>query len=241
MTTVTNKQKAQSEAIALAVAQLRKINVNALLAYHAEHSEASGVQNGDARSFAALRMTENTILLRVFGQNLKITLPDFDITVEGSTEPVKPADQILVLHYLLCEVPAEPTGELISFRDLPGGQFYLEPYRARTTKPLVAHFQNDLDTLRTALNCFDWTQVDLGDLGACVQAVGNFHLTLVYHRGDEDFGPEAEILFDACIKRVFCTEDAAVLAARLCRGLIGKRCVSCSGCGVCNTRAYSNS
>jgi hypothetical protein len=203
MTTVTNKQKAQSEAIALAVKGLRKRNLS------------------------------DNLTVRVFGQNLKVTLPDFDITVNESTEPVRPADHILALHYLLCEVPVEPTGELISFRDLSGGQFYLEPYRSRTTKPLAAHFQNDLDALRTALNCFDWAPVELGDLGACVQAVGNLHLTLVYHRGDEDFEPEVEILFDACIKRVFCTEDAAVLAARLCRGLIGKSCVSCSGCGLC--------
>ncbi len=241
MTTVTNKQKAQTEAITLAVKQLRERDFNTLLACHAERSEASGRPCHKAGSFASLRMPDNMVNLRVFGQLLKITLPDFDIAGEGSNEPVRPADHILALHYLLCEVPIEPTGELISFRELPGGQFYLEPYRSRTTKPLAAHFQNDLAALRSALDRFDWTPADVGDLGATIQAIGNIRLTLVYHHGDEDFGPEAEILFDSCIKRVFCTEDVTVLATRLCRGLIGKSCSSCSGCGMCDTRRFNSS
>ncbi len=211
MTALTNKQKARTEAIALAVERLRERNHTVPLT------------------------------VRVFGQNLTITPPDFDVIVEGTDEPVRPADHILALHYLVSELPADPTGKLISFRDLPGGQFYLEPYRSRTIKPLVEHFQNDLASLRTALDRFDWTPANLGDLGATVQAVGKLKLTLVYHQGDEDFEPEAEILFDSCVKRVFCTEDAAVLAARLCRGLINKSCGSCSGCGMCDTRAFSNS
>jgi hypothetical protein len=211
MTTITNKQKAQAEAIALAVDRLRERNLT------------------------------GPLTIRVFGQNLLILPPEFDAIIEGSNGAARPADHILALHYLLCDVPVAPTDEMISFRDLPGGQFYLEPYRSRTTKPLVEHFGNDLVALRSALDRFDWALVDLGDFGARVQAVEKIHLTLVYHQGDEDFGPEAEILFDSSVKRVFCTEDATVLATRLCRGLIGKRCSSCSGCGMCDTRQFFNS
>jgi len=37
--------------------------------------------------------------------------------------------------------------------------------------------------------------------------------------GDEELGPAAEILFDACIRRVYTTEDVAHLASRICLGL----------------------
>ncbi len=38
--------------------------------------------------------------------------------------------------------------------------------------------------------------------------------------GDEEFGPAAEVLFDACIKRVFTTEEVSHLASRICIGLL---------------------
>jgi len=36
-------------------------------------------------------------------------------------------------------------------------------------------------------------------------------------KGDEEFAPEANMLFDRSISRIFCTEDVAVLA-----GFVGK-------------------
>ena len=49
---------------------------------------------------------------------------------------------------------------------------------------------------------------------------GNLHVTLVYRAGDSEFGPAADLLFDACAKRVLCAEDAAWLASRICLGLL---------------------
>jgi len=211
MTVVTNKQKAQSQAFALAVSQLRERGYNIPTS------------------------------LRVFGRNLLVTPPSFDVTIEGTDELVRPADQIVALHYLLSKASKEPTGELISFREFPGGAFYLEPFRSRTVVPLVKHFGNDLDALRQALNHFDWIPAAAGDLGATVQTIGKLTLTLVYYRGEEGFDPSAEVLFDSSIRRVFCTEDATVLATRLCRGLINKQCVPCSACGMCDTRTTNES
>ena len=70
------------------------------------------------------------------------------------------------------------------------------------------------------LSRYDWVPFEAGDLGERIHAVGRLDATLVYHRGDEEFGPAAEILFDACIKRVYTTEDVAQLASRICVGLL---------------------
>ena len=58
------------------------------------------------------------------------------------------------------------------------------------------------------------------DLGARIHAFGPLHVTLVYYRGDEELGPSAELLFDAAIRAAFAAEDAAVLASRVCLGLL---------------------
>jgi hypothetical protein len=147
-------------------------------------------------------------------------LSDFQLLKAGSLESAKASDRILVLHYLLCDVPLTPLHDLISFRGLPGGQFYWQPFLSRTVKPLMGRVGHDLEILRDHLQRFDWESVPMGDFGAKIHGIGKIFLFLVYHRGDDEFPPEMDVLFDASIKHVFSTEDAAVLASRICLGLL---------------------
>ena len=135
-------------------------------------------------------------------------------------QPVKTADRILALHYLQHDLPVTPTGSFITFRDLPGGQFYFGPFRSRSLQPLLKRIGNDLDLLRRNLARFDWQPAQMGDFAARVHAAGRIEATLVYHLGDDEMPAEAELLFDACIKRILCTEDAAAIGIRICLGLL---------------------
>jgi len=198
-----SKYIAQNEAIRLALAKLRKID-------WAARCPCLGLvipENGAMR-------------LRAFGTDLILQQTDFELIKATTGEPARPCDRILVLHYLLCDIPLALTDELISFRALPGGQFYWQPFLARTVKPLVVRIRNDLGLLRTNLQRFDWEEVALGDFGARIHALGKLYVTLVYYRGDDEFPPNADVLFDACMKHVFVTEDVAVLASRICLGLL---------------------
>ncbi len=181
---------------------------------------------------------DGTMLVRMFGRNLKINVLPLASQSLDSFAPI--TDQILLLHYLQCDVPIKPAGNLISFRDLPGGQFYLEPYLARSITPLIRRVGNDLILLQNRLNNLDWTRTETGDLGAKIHILGKIDATLVYHMGDEEFPPAAELLYDASIRRVFNTEDVAVIASRICIALFPEPCVHCCGCGLCEIRtSYS--
>jgi hypothetical protein len=163
---------------------------------------------------------DGRVPFRLFAQDALLDLSDLAIRLAASGAPAKLADRILVLHYLMHEGPVARTERLVSFHEFPGGSFYFGPFRTRTVEPLVKRFGNDLDALRTNLGRWDATPVPQGDLGACLHAFGPLYLTLIYQRGDEEFGPTAEVLFDAAALRVFGTEDAAVLASRICIGLL---------------------
>jgi hypothetical protein len=157
---------------------------------------------------------------RLFAQDAVLSLPDLDLRLAASGAPVKPVDRILVLHYLLHEGPVAFADRLVSFHDVPGGAFYLGPFRARTVEPLVARFGNATEALRANLARLDTVPVPHGDLGARVHAFGPLYVTLIYQRGDEELGPSAELLFDAAVGRVFGAEDATVLASRICLALL---------------------
>jgi hypothetical protein len=162
---------------------------------------------------------ENTVRFRAFGADMCLDR-NLDLVDAKAGKPAKLGDHILILHYLLCDVPLEPTGEVITFRDMPGGQFYWQPFLSRSVNPLLARIGNNLDLLRERCNRFDWKPAQGGDFAAVINGIGRIDATLVYNSGDQEFGPAAQILFDACIKRVYVTEDIALLAGRLCLGLL---------------------
>jgi uncharacterized protein DUF3786 len=77
-----------------------------------------------------------------------------------------------------------------------------------------------LELLSESLGRYDWQPCEAGDFAARIHGIGRLEAVLVYHRGDEEGGPAADMLFDACIKRVYQTEDVAYFSSRPCLGLL---------------------
>ena len=74
--------------------------------------------------------------------------------------------------------------------------------------------------VRRNLDRLAWKPLAMGDLGARIHVLGNIDVTLVYQLGDEEMGPAADLLFDACFKRPFAAEEAAAIATRICHGIM---------------------
>lgn len=192
----SNKQQAIEEAVNIAVKKLKSLDVKERCKLHGLEISA-----------------DNKINMRLFGKDISLDVNDF-------TTDAKDADILLVLHYLLCDIPVKKTGKLISFREFSGGQFYYEPFLSRTVKPLSDKYGNDIESIKKCMAKFDYEEVKLGDFGAKIQSFGPFEITLIYHLGDDEFPVDAEVLFDSSFKRVFAAEDAAVIASRICIGLL---------------------
>lgn len=197
------KQDGHKEAIRLAIEKLKIVDLN----NRCQLLGLNSVENGKLK-------------IRMFGGNYCLYIDDFRLVNVEDINPAKQKDQILLLHYLLCDVSIKVTNELITFRDLAGGQFYWKPFVSRTTQQLCQVIGNDIKRLKNNLNKFDWKQIDGGSFAAHIHIIGNIYLTLKYRLGDEEFPPGAILLFDSSIKRVFTAEDVAVLSSRVCLELI---------------------
>lgn len=197
-----SKKEAQAEAIRLAIAELANVDL-------AERAEILGLP----------ALNDGKITLRVFGKEMELD-GDCNLIVKETGAPSRPDDRILLLHYLKNEFAVKSADELISFRNLPGGQFYWNPFQSRSVKPLIGRIGNNLNFLRENLNRFDWEETAIKDFSAKIHVFGNVYVTLVYYLGDEEFPPDAELLFDSSIKHLFVTEDVAVIASRICIGLL---------------------
>ncbi|HPU90378.1 MAG TPA: DUF3786 domain-containing protein, partial [Spirochaetota bacterium] len=150
-----------------------------------------------------------------------LTSGDFRL-VDASGVDAHPFDRVLALHYLCAEGRPQESGEYASFRELPSGTFYWGPFRARSSAIIETVAGNDLELLRLGLAGFEVTPFPAGDVGAAVHAIGVVRIALVYRAGDDEFPPSAEVLFDSVVRRVFGTEDAAVLAERFAVRLVGE-------------------
>jgi hypothetical protein len=203
MTDLTNRQIAYETAAVNAVSVLQSIDIEKRC------------------SILDIPLSEDgKIKISVLGNDLLISMDDYSAVIAETGTPAHPIERILALHYLMCNFPIVETGELISFSELSGGQFYLEPFRSRTVVLLEKNISNNIELLYERLARFKWEPVKLGDFGACIHAIGKIFITLVYRTGDEEFPPAAEILFDSSIKRVYNTDDVSALTGRMCVGLL---------------------
>ncbi len=130
-------------------------------------------------------------------------------------------EQVLILHYLV-NTSGEPLkGESIDFRQVPGGGFYWTAFVSRAKKPLLETFGSDLDLYLKVAAQLAGVPLDLGDAAAQFQAFPLVPITHVLWRGDEEFAPDASILFDETIPRHLPTEDIAALAGASVYRLMG--------------------
>jgi len=194
-------------AIALAVAELQQINPQRL-------ENRTGAQH-------FVEAARQGLIVPYFGQARRITWPEVAVTPENGAGEISLPEQILILHYLL-NASGEPlTGRSIDFRQVPEGGFYWSAFVSRAQKPLLSTFGHDLDLYVKVAAGLGGEPLPLGDAAARFMAFPRVPITHVLWRGDEEFPPEATILFDATIPRYFPTEDIAALSGASVYRLMG--------------------
>lgn len=158
-------------------------------------------------------------------QQTRISWPGLRVSSETTGEDLSPQQQILVLHYLFGawdSSGAEPSGEWISFQEVPDGRFYLDAFQRRAKNPLVQSFGEMPERMvKHAAQAYSAQLLDQGDASVLVRAFPLVYVALILWRGDEEFQPEGNILFDRNIIQILSAEDIAWLAGMIVYPLIG--------------------
>lgn len=161
------------------------------------------------------------LIVPYFGQPRRITWPEVTVApVDGEGE-LALTEQILILHYLQYSSGEPVSGVNIDFRSVPEGSFYWSAFVSRAKKPLLEMFGKDPDFYLEVATHMGGLPVSLGDLAFQFQAFPLVPITHVLWRGDEEFPPDASILFDETISEHLPTEDIAALAGASVYRLMG--------------------
>jgi hypothetical protein len=139
---------------------------------------------------------------------------------EDHTEVPLP-EKILLCHYLLHASGKPPTGELITFRQISDGHFYFEAFQRRARDPFLATFGRQPELFRRCAQSLGGQPAAAGDVAMVFQVLPRISIHLALWEGDDEFPPEASILFDANIQHELAAEDVAVLSGMLVYRLMG--------------------
>jgi hypothetical protein len=163
--------------------------------------------------------------LEFLNREVRVSWPELKVLSRDKADEMPIQQQILLLHYLhgaWASEGAEPTGEWISFQEIPDGRFYLDAFHRRAKNPMVQSFGERPDLLvRLAAQLYAAQPSDQGDASVLVRVFPLLAVTLILWKGDDEFPPEGNILFDRNIVDILSAEDVAWLAGMVVYPLIG--------------------
>jgi len=157
---------------------------------------------------------EKAFTLKFFSDEYCVDSRDKSVLSLSGKVKAKDFTAILILHYLISKLKGLPrlTGEWVSFKELSGVEGYASAFRKRAIEPIIKKYGTNPQSLLAVLERLPAKKINYADSGVIVEVFEGVPLLVTLWHGDEEFGPEANILFDQSISQIFCTEDIAVLA-----------------------------
>jgi hypothetical protein len=134
---------------------------------------------------------------------------------QESSEDIHLKDRILILHYLIIAKGTPNTGKLIGFRQVPGGLFEHASFSREVLTPLLDHFGKEPERLVEAAANLGGCKAGYGDVAVIIRAFPKVSVVIVLWRGDDEFTPNASMLFDNTVADYLSTEDMSVLCERI--------------------------
>ena len=144
--------------------------------------------------------------ITLMGDTFSISHPDFSI--QGPRVPSNP-ERILFLRYLLDGRYTEPDGSYLTYREFPWGEVYLQQFTGRCIKRFAFSYGFKPDLLRQVMERMGARPVPQSDQGWEITLMRGLTLRFLLWLGDEEFSPNAQILFSDNFRSAFTAEDMA--------------------------------
>ena len=148
--------------------------------------------------------------VKLLGREFAISHPDYAIrALDGGRELPLPT-QTFLLRYLLESKSVEWKGQWKTFREMPWGEMYIKPYTGRVLTRAAYTFSFKLDAFRAAAEKMGAEAVKHGDAGYRFELVDGYQMQILVWQGDDEFPPNAQVLYSDNFAEGFVAEDRVV-------------------------------
>ena len=148
--------------------------------------------------------------VNLLGREYAVSHPEYAIrAVDGGKLPPLPV-QTFLLRYLLESRDVLWLGSWKTFREMPWGEMYMKPYSGRVLSRAAFTFGFKLGAFRAACEKLGAEPVKHGDAGYEFTLVGGYRMRLLMWEGDDEFPPNAQVLYSDNFAEGFAAEDRVV-------------------------------
>lgn len=156
---------------------------------------------------------ECNFTVKFIDRTYRVSHPDGKITGTDGEAPIYLS--ILILHYLVTAEGIPLSGEWISYRHLPGGDIYTEPFKRRAVIPFLKAFGSHPESFIHAAAAIGGVRAAGSGVTMIIPVLPRVPLNFTLWAGDDELPASAAILFDARAASYLPTEDYAHLPALL--------------------------
>jgi len=143
--------------------------------------------------------------VKLLGTEYTITWPDYSIN------PVPPLPvQTFLLRYLLESKTVSWNGTWKTFREMPWGEMYIKPYTGRVLTRAAFTFGARVAAFKAACEKMGAAPLKHGDAGYQFDFIGGYQMQIMVWEGDEEFPPNAQVIYSDNFETGFGAEDRVV-------------------------------
>ena len=148
--------------------------------------------------------------VNLIGREYAISHPEYALrALDGGPLPPLPV-QTFLLRYLLESKASGWAGEWKTFREMPWGEMYIKPYTGRVLTRAAFTFGTRLAAFKAAAEKMGAVAVPHGDAGYEFDLIGDFRMRILAWEGDDEFPPNAQVLYSDNFAQGFAAEDRVV-------------------------------
>ena len=141
----------------------------------------------------------------LLGTTYTITWPEYTITPQA----VLPV-QTFLLRYLLESKTVAWAGAWKTFREMPWGEMYIKPYTGRVLTRAAFTFGTRVAAFKAACEKMGATALSHGDAGYQFDFIGGNAIQIMVWEGDDEFPPNAQVIYSDNFETGFGAEDRVV-------------------------------
>ena len=146
----------------------------------------------------------------LMGREYEITHPEFTLTpTDGGSQPPLPV-QTFLMRYLMFSRDVAWGGQWKTFREMPSGELYIKPYTGRVLTRAAYSFGTRVDAFRAACEKMGAVKLSHGDAGYQFDFIGDYRIQILAWAGDDEFPPNAQVIYTDNFSDGFAPEDRVV-------------------------------
>ena len=168
------------------------------------------LEPAEAVSRTGVKWDGKEFYVNLLGRDYAIAHPDYSIrALDGGILPPLPT-QTFLLRYLLEAKEVAWKGEWKTFREMPWGELYIKPYTGRVLTRAAFTFGTRVAKFSAACEKMGAEPVKHGDAGFRFDLIGGYQMQILVWEGDDEFPPNAQILYTDNFADGFAAEDRVV-------------------------------